>query len=79
MIYIYIYIYISFLLFRAGFIRYSAIKKVYFDFAFVLNSLFIRRHKFHLIASNALIAEYIYSSGPNTRCGIPYLTGVKLL
>ena len=34
--------------------------KIYFDFAFVLNSLFIRRLQFHLTTSSALIAEYIY-------------------
>ena len=34
--------------------------KIYFDFAFVLNSLFIRRHQFQLTTSSALIAEYIY-------------------
>ena len=41
--------------------------KIYFEFAFVLNSLFIRRHQFHQTTSSALIAEYLLKPARNSK------------
>ena len=41
--------------------------KIYFDFAFVLNSLFLRRHKFYLTTSSALIAIYLMKPARNSK------------